>query len=257
MSSENKCLKEDLKRIMKTLEEMKTSNKSLFNNPFPVLQPSTSSILTNPVSNSNSSLSNINANPSRPLFSQIITTENPPSTPTVTTNQGSKRQRITQYNKDNIAPKPTSKIKPQLKCFDSYKPDILNKEIVLTKDEGYRLAGKKTKNNNTTRKSTNSQNYAQIIGRDDSNILTGKPKKFVIYLGKLDENTTEDDVENFLNSKLKSIKFDDNNIRDVKYYDLKELKPENITKNYKSYPFSVNFLDKEIMNMKSIWLLNC
>ena len=88
-----------------------------------------------------------------------------------------------------------------------------------------------------------------------SNLLNGKPKKYYIYLGNLDKDTTEDKVKNFLNLKLPQLETDENSSRDVNFDDLKELKTENTSKNYKSYSFSVNYLDKDIIKIKSLWPL--
>ena len=60
-------------------------------------------------------------------------------------------------------------------------------------------------------------------------------------------------VKKFLDVKLKSVKFDDNNIRDVVYDNVKELNTENPGRSYKSFSFSVNYLDKDIIKLKSFW----
>ena len=117
---------------------MKTANKGIFNNPFPVLQTK-----TNSVTNSNNLMLTYNFHYSKQLFSQIISSENPPSTPTITTNHWSKWPRVTQDNKDGKESNPTPKTQLQLKYFVSYNPNSLSKDLILYKDDGFRLAWKK------------------------------------------------------------------------------------------------------------------
>ena len=251
INSENKILKDELKKITKLLEESKASSKNVFNPPFPPL----------PSSSTSSNLINSNApkgassNNSRPLFSQITAENNEQSILATPNSQGTKRARVTQNHTEHLAPKVASKSQLKLKTFNSFDPNSQNKVITLVKDDGFIVAGNKNNKNKKSnmKKQFSTQNYAQSIGRDQSNLLSGKPKQFYIYLGKLDESAKLETVKKYLDVKLKSVKFDDNNIRDVVYDNVKELNTENPGRSYKSFSFSVNYLDKDIIKLKSLW----
>ena len=49
--------------------------------------------------------------------------------------------------------------------------------------------------------------------------------------------------------------FEENITREVKYENLKELNAEKSDRSYRSFSFSVNYLDKDIINLKSLWPL--
>ena len=55
-------------------------------------------------------------------------------------------------------------------------------------------------------------------------------------------------VKDFLDKKLKGVKFDDDNTRDVKYDNLKEINTDKENRTFKSFSFSVSVLDKDIIN---------
>ncbi len=64
-----------------------------------------------------------------------------------------------------------------------------------------------------------------------------------------------DSVKKYLDSKLKDVKFDDCSTRDVKYDNLKELNTDKENRTFKSFSFSVGYLDKDIIDNKSLWPL--
>ena len=54
---------------------------------------------------------------------------------------------------------------------------------------------------------------------------------------------------------MKAVSFEENIIKEVKYDNLKELNMEKSDRSFKSFSFSVNYLDKDIIKLKSIWSL--
>ena len=143
-------------------------------------------------------------------------------------------------------PKTSSKIK----SFNSFDPNSGNTDIDLTKDnDGFKLVKNKNSKRNNRLKSSN---YGSTIGRDESSSFKAYPKKFYVYLGKLDTTVGVSKVEEFLNKKLKNIKFEDST-RDVVFSNLKELNTDNKERSYNSFSFSVSYLNKDIINMKSLW----
>ena len=111
-------------------------------------------------------------------------------------------------------------------------------------------------NYNNKKKKTFRPEYTKIIGRGVSSELSAQPKQFYIYLGRLDISTTKDKVQNHLEKVFQSVKFSDNDTRDVKFSNLKELNENFVDRSFKSFSFSVSFLDKEIVKMKELFPLH-
>ncbi len=241
IKTENKNMKDELMKVTKILESGKPINSNLFNAPFPPL-----------IANKPSTSASVNHTPLRggPSFAQAIL-NNGTNSPTLSTSQGTKRTLENKNKNPSKIAKPTPKNQKEIKSFDSFNPNSKNKPIDLTKDDGYRLAGKKFNKKKPTVKSQ----YAKIIGRDESNLLSAKPKQFYIYLGQLDMSVDTNKVKDFLDKKLKGVKFDDDNTRDVKYDNLKEINTDKENRTFKSFSFSVSVLDKDIIDNKSLWPL--
>ena len=145
------------------------------------------------------------------------------------TSQGTKRTFPNQNTNSNKILKQSPKTQNQIKTFDSYDP-LSKKRHHSYKRRWFSSSRKKinsNKNNLTQNKQIKPLGYAKTIGRDESYILKGKPKNLEI--------------------KLKSVKFEENITRDSSYYNLKELNPEVKDPSYRSFSFSVNYLDKVIV----------
>ena len=177
----------------------------------------------------------------------------------------------------------------QVKSFNSFDPNSSSSVIPLDENDGYTtVTNRKNKNknnnnnyndNNNNKNNKNSNNkkfaqnnyknnnsnnnkrkpfrqeYSKIIGRGISSELSAKPKQFYIYLGKLDISATTDTVKSFLEKQLKSVKFNENETREVKFSNLKELNEHFVDRTFKSFSFSVSVLDKKIVNMKELFPL--
>ena len=96
------------------------------------------------------------------------------------------------------------------------------------------------------------KNYADMIGRNESNLLSTASKQFYIYLGRIGNTENENTVKSFLEKQLKNINIGDK-IKDINLSNLKELNTENTKRTFKSFLFSVDYLDKKIVNNKDIW----
>ena len=250
---ENKALKEELKKVLSKLDVVTASNKNLFSFP---LQPMPSIATQN---NNTSQITNVS-------FSKAVTSQK--SATPASSSQGTKRPLTDQNNSSNkmvrATPVSNRQARPQfsLKKFNSFNPDSQNEEIDLTKDDGYKIVGRRNnRKNKANAQLTNKTqkafkpDYAKIIGRGAQCELSGEPKQFYIYLGKLNVNATLDGVRKYLVENLKTVEFNENQSREVKFYNLKELNTELEERSYKSFSFSVSYLDKDIIKMKELWPL--
>jgi hypothetical protein len=68
-------------------------------------------------------------------------------------------------------------------------------------------------------------------------------------------SATVDTVRNFLEGQFGSVKFGENETREVKVSNLKELNENFLDRTFKSFSFSVSVLDKEIVKMKDLFPL--
>ena len=62
-------------------------------------------------------------------------------------------------------------------------------------------------------------------------------------------------MKSFLDKQFKSVKFNENETREVKISNLKELNENFVDRTFKSFSFSVSVLDKEIVKMKDLFPL--
>ena len=166
--------------------------------------------------------------------------------------QGVKRPMTTQndntsnyYNKNQ---KITHSITSQktLKNFNSHDPESNQTEIDLTKNstnDGFTMVGDKQKHK-LQKRNLNKQ-YVNSIGRGESSELTAYERQFYIYFGHLSMNENTETINNYLKKKLGPNKFKN----------LKELNSDSNERSYKSFVFSVGFLDKDIIKNKELWPL--
>ena len=192
-----------------------------------------------------------------PTFSKILQTDNI----SLNTSQSQKRVLQNQNNNTNKAPKQIPKNQLQLKNFNSFDPSSPNTDIDVTNTavNGFRIAGRNKNSNNPdlnkNKKQFKQKTYASSMGRDEFNILKAKSKQFYIYLGRIDTSESIESVKKFLITKLKNVRFNDNKEKDVSFSNLKELNSENKERTFSSFVFSVDYLDKDIIDMKSLWPL--
>ena len=76
--------------------------------------------------------------------------------------------------------------------------------------------------------------------------LTIASKQFYIYLGRLSLTTSTEQVKHFLNNTFNNIKINN----------LAELNNNKEDRSFKSFKFSVDFLDKSIIDDKTLWPRN-
>ena len=283
---ENKEFKNELLKITQKVDGALLGNRSAFSFSLP---PPMSTLSNN---NSTATSVNVNNTQASSLFSNKVAA----SIAIVGTPSGTKRPLSNQNNNSNKFPKPTPNAhsnrnnhqQRQIKNFNSFNPDSENSIIDLNDNDGYTtVTSKKNRknnyninnnynknninsnnynnknisntfnnNNNNNKKKTFRPEYTKIIGRGVSSELSAQPKQFYIYLGRLDISTTKDKVQNDLEKVFQSVKFSDNDTRDVKFSNLKELNENFVDRSFKSFSFSVSFLDKEIVKMKELFPLH-
>jgi hypothetical protein len=272
VKNENKEIKNEL---LKMSQKIETRSAFSFTQPMPTI----------PVLNTNSTSSNNKSNNTQTnsLFSSKVLTN-------IATPSATKRPLANQNNNSNKISKPTpnvysnrNKSHPQgrIATFNSFNPNENSViQIDENENEGFKTVanrrnnkknnnfsnnGSNNNNNNNDNKINNNKNnnkrkpfrqdYSKIIGRGVTGGLSAKPKQFYIYLGKLDMSATVDTVRNFLEGQFGSVKFGENETREVKISNLKELNENFLDRTFKSFSFSVSVLDKEIVKMKDLFPL--
>ena len=176
-------------------------------------------------------------------FSKVIQQNTQPQTGSPV-NRSIKRPLTNQNNSSN---KSANSTKQTLKNFNSFDPNSQNTEMDLPTNDGFKLAERRKPRNK-------SNSYLKTIGLDESNMLSTQSKPFYIYLGRIGMTESEKTVGEFLKIKLNNIKIGSVE-KKVEFKDLKELNSDNNDRTYKSFVFSVGFLDKEIVNNKALWPL--
>lgn len=81
--------------------------------------------------------------------------------------------------------------------------------------------------------------WLKSVGQSITSDFKVAPRPFQVYLGRIDNSMSEKDVVNLLNSL------------EIKFFDLKQIKTTH--NNFKSFNFSINFLDRDIIKRKDIW----
>ena len=119
---------------------------------------------------------------------------------------------------------------------------------MFIKDDGFKIV----KKNNSI--DTKDKTSTKSLGTDESNILATKSMQFYIYLGRIDKKESVDSVNSFLNHKLKAVEIN-GSIKEIKFYNLRELNPDCEEMRYKSFVFSVGYLDIGIVENKALWPL--
>ena len=288
---ENKEFKNELLKITQKVDGALLGNMSAFSFPLPpsmstlsnsnstttsvnVNSTQASSLFSNKVA-ANIAIVGTPSGTKRPLSNQNNNSSKfPKPTPNAHSNRNSHQQR-------------------QIKNFNSFNPDSEYSIIDLNDNDGYTTVttrkNRKNNNNNYNKNNINSNNnnnynnnnknnsntfnnnnnnnnnkkkktfrpeYTKINGRGVSSELSAQPKQFYIYLGRLDISTTKVKVQNYLEKVFQSVKFSDNDTRNVKFSNLKELNENFVDRSFKSFSFSVSFLDKEIVKMKELFPLH-
>ena len=243
---ENKNLKEEMIKIRDN-QELKRNQTSQINNftvPKAPLTPS-SNIASSQVFTFNSQSQPQTPNRNLFSFSQALT-----GTTASSTSSSNKRPH-NDHQINQSAKKPTitniSKPRPTLKNFNSFEPNNPITEIDLISNDNFTTVTKKP-----NKKKNNS--YTKNLGRDESNLLKTNSKQFYIYLGRIDTNESTENVKKYLELKLKSVQIN-NSVREIKFSNLKELNADKPDRSYKSFTFSVGYLDKDIIEKKELWPL--
>ena len=146
-------------------------------------------------------------------------------------NTNSKNARINPHSNQS---------KQKLHSFNSFVPNESLQVIDLTnKDDGFKIAVKKK----FYRNNGNKDKVIDSIGRGNSDLLTTNSKQFYIYIGRLPLDVDADKVKSYLVSTFPKIKFDN----------LKELNSTATDRTFKSFSFSVDYLNRNIIEDKELW----
>ena len=169
-------------------------------------------------------------------------------------------------------PRTSNNEQKTLKSFNSFDPHSHAIDIDLTKEnDGFKTVyGRKNfkkstnnhnnnnnnnrNNNNNNRNSNNYNNknnqskvrFVNTLGTGSNSTISTASKQFFIYLGRLSLETSKEQVQNFLNNTFKNVKING----------LEELNSENEQRSFKSFKFSVDYLDKNILDNKELWPRN-
>jgi hypothetical protein len=289
IKKENKELKNELLRVSQKLDGLPLTNKNAFSFP-PLTNPSVSSASSTNVTNNTNNTNNTHTNP---LFS-TITSKNA-ATPSASTKRPLENQNNNANKVPKPTPKQTPNVhanrksthpQRQIGNFNSFDPEEQNSIVEIDENEGFTTVNRRARNKNKTninnnfnKKNNNNnfnssknvnnknnnynntkrkafkQDYAKMIGRGVSDGLSAMPKQFYIYLGKLAMSANIDSVSSFLERQFKSVKFNENETREVKFNNLKELNTDFEDRTFKSFSFSVSYLDKDVVKMKELFPL--
>ena len=209
------------------------------------------------------------------LFKQNAQTNGTISGTNLTGDQANLNNNNNNNNNNNKTPRTQSTSAPnqnRIHSYNSFDPHSKSAVIDLTNNnDGFTLVGKTQKqnnnnnnrnnnnrNNNRNNNINNNKNNNNNVNKNKTNFIdtlgTGSftslgtiSKQFYIYLGRISTGTTIKQVSAFLSNTFPLIKF--NNI--------KELNSHAIDRSFNSFTFSVDFLDKDIINNKTLWPRNC
>ena len=219
---QNNALKEELKKVYLTVENLK--NKTQTNQ---INHPSSQNF---PMGSYASSLTyNLNNTP------QSSNTRKRPNE-AVAEESARKKNQTT-----NIITQPIQK---SLLNFNSFNPAQKASPIIYNNNpnnNGYIVAGAKQ----AEKRQRNLQNkqYTQNVGRGLDSNLIARQRKFFVYFGNISISATKEDVEKELKRILNNIQYDD-------FVEINENDPN---RKFTSFKFSIGYLDKEIINNKDIW----
>ena len=183
--------------------------------------------------NSISTPNNVQQNQQKSLFSSVVS--NSQNTP-------NRKRTIAQVNSNDrsLFAKPSSTLQKKLKSFNSFDPN--SKSTNADKDhEGFKVAGQKRKNNNK-----NKVKFIDTLGTGTSTGLAISSKQFYIYLGRISVDANQVQVKAFLQQSFPKVKINN----------FEELCKENSERSFKSFKFSVDYLDKDIIDQKQLWPRN-
>jgi hypothetical protein len=273
VKNENKEIKNEL---LKMSQKIETRSAFSFTQPMPTIPVLNTTTNTNSTSSNNKS----NTTQTNSLFSsKVVANITTPSTKRPLANQNNNSNKVSRPTPNAYSNRNKSHPQSKIASFNSFNPN----ETSVIQIDGNGNEGFKTVNNKRNKKNNNSssnnkinnnnnynnnnnnnnnnkrkpfrQDYSKIIGRGVSSELSAKPKQFYIYLGKLDLSATVDTVKSFLENQFKAVKFNENETREVKISNLKELNEHFDDRTFKSFSFSVSVLDKEIVKMKDLFPL--
>ena len=123
--------------------------------------------------------------------------------------------------------------------------------INLIENDGFKVIEPKKR---LRKSNNNANNYTKSMGRNESSSLATSSKQFYIYHGRIGAAESETTVKNFLDKQLSNVKIGDQE-KKISYSNFKELNTNLKDRTYRSFTFSVGYLDKNIVNNKDIWPL--
>lgn len=147
------------------------------------------------------------------------------------TNNGANNQ-ATNSNLNNCTRVQSNK-QSVLANFDSSNPDLPNTKISQNYNDTFRVAGPRQRN-----KQSFTNSYIKSAGTGNINGIKTCDRKIDVYLGRIDIDEDNKNVENFLHKFLKISNFT-------------QIKTEHSL--FKSFKFSISILDKDIINKKELW----
>ena len=86
---------------------------------------------------------------------------------------------------------------------------------------------------------TRNKRWLNSVGQLQTTNFKVAPRPYQVYLGRIDNSMNEKDVTELLN-KL-----------EIKFFNLKQI--NTVHNNFKSFCFSIDYLDREIIKNKEIW----
>jgi hypothetical protein len=228
----NDKLQSELSSAQKKLDTIndKLNNKNLFSS-FPVP----------PTENTNSYSRTVSLN-LNPQVSQAtpVTNKKRPNTDSeqVISNSSAKKPLYSNMTNRNS----NTQTQKTLYNFNSFDKNSKNTTIgVNKKNEGFTVAGEKE--NLKRQRNFQKKQYNKSVGLGSNDESLARKRKFFVYFGNIDLSATEEKVKQTLVNILDGIEFDD-------FIELNKDMPE---KKFKSFKFSIGYLDKDVINDKARW----
>ena len=174
------------------------------------------------------------------VASPTVNLHNTPQNPRKRSNENTSAPSNNNKNK-NIRDS-TRPNKKSLHSFNSFDPT--QKSIPIDSDapsDDFIVAGKKKLEKR--QRSIQNKEYSKNVGRSvDSGLLT-RQRKFFVYFGNININATTEEVKKELQRILNGITYDD----------FAEINENDPNRKFKSFKFSIGYLDKSIIDNKEIW----
>jgi len=207
----------------------KLNNKNLFSS-FPV--PSTEN------TNNYARTVSLNLNPLVPQATPVTNKKRPNTDrDQVTSNSAKKPLYSNMINRNS-----NTQIQKTLYSFNSFDKNSKNTTIgIQKKNEGFTVAGEKE--NLKRQRNFQKKQYNKSVGLGSNDESLARKRKFFVYFGNIDLSATEEKVKQTLVNILDGIEFDD-------FIELNKDMPE---KKFKSFKFSIGYLDKDVINDKARW----